>query len=236
MSKNRYPHLILCNLLILCFLISIFSANALAANIGTVSNWYADEPAVYYIANFNANGYLYYQVVYAAGSLVEKQAVVAAATYAENLWDNNLSEISLAKSSTYASIDVMCGHYSELVGDFPVLSGHSSDEGWTWPPDPYTTHSVTYNGNSYTVMEIDVIEERNTRIFLMVDYSETIWLKNIVAHEIGHALAWYGHNTSSNRTVMSDAYADYLELDKTSLRTLYTSDVSHINQIYGLVR
>ena len=236
MPKSRHSHPILQSLLILFFLIPILSADALAANIGTVPNWYADEPGVYYIANFNSNGYLYYQVVYAAGSLTEQQAVVSAATYAENLWDNNLSEISLAKSSANASIDVMCGHYSELVGEFPVLSGHSSDEGWTWPPDPLTTHSVTYGGSRYAVMEIDVTVERNTRIFLMVDYSETIWLKNIVAHEMGHALAWYGHNTSSNRTVMSDAYADYLELDKTSLRTLYTSDVNHINQIYSLVR
>lgn len=214
-------------------------------NLGLLTGWYADTQEVYYLATgetVNNHNYLYYTVTYEAGSLALRQAFVQAALYGEELWNDNLTNLILVSYGTKASFEVITGTYTQLSRIYDGLAGASDDSGYTMPYPADIEQFATYNGDEYYVngVEVDLsldlgVNERNTgKVFAFVDYTETTWLKNVIAHEMGHALGWYGHTTSASRSLMSSGGGN-LSRDKSSLRPVYTRDTEQIDQIYGLV-
>ena len=148
----------------------------------------------------------------------------------------------LVSYGTKASFEAITGTYTQLCRIYDGLSGASDNSEYTIPYPTDIEQYATYNGEEYYVngVEVDLdldlgVNERNTgKVFAFVDYTETTWLKNVIAHEMGHALGWYGHTISTVRSLMSSGGGN-LSRDQTSFRPVYLRDTEQIDQIYGLV-
>ena len=131
-------------------------------------------------------------------------------------------------SFTSANIVVQAGRHSVLkpltqASFKPGTAGHTEREN---NGDGYFEKDWVYNSQikpGYT--------SNFTRIFILFDtasgtqlYGDETIYKNVILHEVGHALGWHGH--SANTT-------DIMHAQSKSVYTLTSRDVNHVRQIKG---
>lgn len=194
--------------LILC------SSVAHATDIGSLSYWesdddnigrWVDKSVMIWSRKLNSNGSFSYT-----------SAVNSAATK----WSSALGiPISFTTTNPYAGVFYFGGTSDEIT----AYTGYEMPSNVTGLTN-YTSYmkegTRTYNGNkknSYAFVTVNV--------FLLDKSRSSIQYANTALHELGHAMGWMGHtSTSYPNTVMYPT--------ATTITSLTTCDIRHLSQVY----
>ena len=149
--------------------------------------------------------------------------------HAANEWTDNVMTVNITTTSTDSNLKVYGGSREKMLV-------YISDEiplgamGYTDPTN------CVYNNVIYEYDDHNIYEYSTYLRKIAVIYSQSFandsgyanYYKNIITHEIGHALGWHGHSSVSSDLM-------YANVTKNNI-TVGTRDAAHLNQIYDLYR
>lgn len=153
-----------------------------------------------------------------------QSSIDAYTEYAANEWTANGISITETADFGAANILVYAGHHNTMkLIDSELSSGeaghtyrHFPDEEGMWRYNGIDIYGYKYNF-SKVVLAWD--SASGTQL-----YANDAIYKNILLHEVGHVLGWYGHSLNS---------ADVMyEAAQSSRVNLTYRDVNHVKQVY----
>lgn len=190
-------------------------------DVGPFAYWYSDADGVGYIP-----GSTTYVYVKSNGSGLGSSNLNTYVTAAKNAWT---SEGSFATGSS--------SNYDIIVQD--IARANANLDGVTANTEAitYSTCTVvgrgTVSGTSLTKKAYSIISSETYLIYggITNNYSSNKW-KAIAAHEMGHALGYFGHDnnaTSSSKSLMDPTSTNYWESWQVSAPT--SRDLLHMRNI-----
>ena len=208
----------------ICVALSIMFSISVGATGDTLSYWYATED--------NPNDYIFRMTVrpkigwniLSAGTFSATN-IDAYVQHAVDQWTSYGMPIDKV-SFTSANIVVQAGKYSVLkpltqAAIKPGTAGYTDRENGG---NGYFEKNWTYNSQikyGYTSNFSRILVLFDTSNGTQLYSNETIY-KNVILHEVGHALGWQGH--SANTT-------DIMHAQSKSVYTLTSRDANHVRQI-----
>lgn len=190
-------------LMTLCFLMSY--KIAVKANNISFDNWYADS---YQVGYWSQAPKVYF---------TNLSSAINVSTYlnnAVNKWSSAGISSSITTTSSNATIKFYGGTQSELISAGFYYTSNTA--GLTY----WDSYSTVATANSYYS-----IKELTATSASVCSEIGSSYYTNVVLHEYGHALGWYGHASSTGDVMYYEATAE-----NTSLTT---HDKNHLTQVYN---
>ncbi|MGN0432723.1 MAG: hypothetical protein ACI4EQ_10255 [Lachnospiraceae bacterium] len=192
-------------------LVAFTSSYAYAANNGTVTSWYSDAYSVGY---WSSKPYVFFTV------LSSDSTVASNVTTAVNSWNSANIPCAVTTSNSMGNIKYYGGTAAQVnaVGYFSVTDNYA---GYTSVSSSSSAGTIRYGLQDISVKKYDTV------------YACTLTSSSdqqfTTLHEMGHALGWEGHYTTSATVVMYDRYQSTLPKSLTSI------DKTHLQQIYDIM-
>lgn len=203
----------------LVILLSILICNVFAANL---TYWYADaDMDIATMVMYQTKSYYSYSNL--SNNSETNTRLISEIANAASGWKSKLG-ISLSANSSNASSSngfvIYCGTSSALANAGISLSSNLS--GYTNITDKYAiVDSLTYSSGTATICKFTA----TIPVYVKTDVGTTA---NTIAHEMGHALGWYGHNLTYSSMLMNKY--------SSTVTSPTTRDGNHLKQIYDLYR
>lgn len=213
--------------LALCILMSSALVNyAYAVNFST---WYANtDMDLGNIVMYQTKGYYSYKNC--SNNTATNNRLISEIANSATAWKNGLG-ISLSSNSSNTSSSngfvVWCGTRSDLLAEGATIS--TKQAGFTYIDDKYSyVGSASYKSGSSTITVGVYKFSATVPVYVRTDgYSSGGSTANTIAHEMGHALGWYGHSKSQSLLMYKSSSS------KTSPTS---SDIAHLKQVYSAYR
>ncbi len=197
--------------IIVAMLFVFKSSYAYAASNATVSSWYSDASSIGY---WSSKPYVFFTV------LSSDSTVASNVTNAVNSWNNAGIPCAVTTSTSAGNIKYYGGTVAQVnaIGYFSVTDDYL---GYTT-----VTSSTSAGTVRYGLQDISVRRYATVYACTLTGSPDQQFT---TLHEMGHALGWEGHYTTSKTVVM---YPDYSNSLPTSLTNI---DKSHLQQIYDIM-
>ena len=216
--------------IILCMILFALPIQSVTASyLGSLSCWNSEQTLVLYLrkgvlSHSSGNYYCYWTIEYYAGSLLHMQRVTAAASNAASGWTNNLGLVLVQSSVSNPVITVFTGGSDAIDYYYPsaYMEHTITDQTLGITKQSYTgnySHTAYYLGTTYNVSGMDYAQ-----VFPLYTDNTLSEYYNIIAHEFGHALGYYGHNNDSS--ALMHKYT-------TAFTSPQSADIAHLSQIYA---
>ena len=200
--------------IVFCIIANI-SVPVFATELGTLSYWYSNDTIIGRWDPSLSAITVYKQKLNSNASFNFLDAISTACLN----WDDVIGkQISSGQSSSFSSAPIRYfgGTLSE-VNEMGILTVPSSYNGLT-AVYAYDEGTWTYGGSTKTGKRVV------QAIGAIIDWGHTAnQYRNTCSHELGHALGWYGHSSSSY---------DVMYPNGTSITSLSNSDKNHLSQVY----
>lgn len=198
----------------LCFsLVAMISIPVSASNLGSLSYWYSDSNT---IGRWNSDSLRVYKIKLNSNSSF---TFLDSMSHGCSNWSSAINrQVSSGQSSSFSSAPIQYhGGTQAEVNAYGLFTVSSSDNGIT-AVYAYNEGTWTYGGSTKTGNLVIQAEG------CIVDWGHTAnQYKNTCSHELGHALGWYGHSSSSY---------DVMYTYGTSITSLSNNDKNHLSQVY----
>ncbi|MFD1032841.1 matrixin family metalloprotease [Metaplanococcus flavidus] len=194
----------------------LLSGKAYAGDLGMLSYYYSDSSS---IARYKSSPLVYFGSLDSSVSGTQLSTMI---NHATNQWTNGGVRVTTTTRKDWSNIEVYAGNLTSLRTIYP--SYDSSNTGLMRPLstayEGEWRYAGTYIKNGFQHLRTQVLIKNRTETNLTTRMN---YYRKTATHEIGHALGWRGHSSSSNDIMYSSSSA---------VQNLTTRDKVHLNQIY----
>lgn len=142
--------------------------------------------------------------------------------HAISQWDSAGIDTAKTSNDSYAEVEAWGGTYSEIKAIKPSFS--SANTGLCVYASRYSYATYSYSGMpGVNISGYMYYSSSNAEVYVKEDSRTMDEYKKTAAHELGHALGWYGHSSNSSDVMYSGG---------SSNKDLTNRDKNHLVQIY----